>query len=62
MKNFLQLLWACYSILGMIVAPVIITVAPLVPYILTNNPWWLALMIITFPVGITVSMTFQKAN
>jgi hypothetical protein len=32
--------------------PIIISSLPVIPYIITDNGWWMLSMIITFPIGI----------
>lgn len=47
-QSFISVLWIMYCIF----IPIIISSLPVIPYIITDNGWWMLSMIITFPIGI----------
>ncbi len=51
-QSFISMLWIIYCIF----APIIIGSLPVIPYIITNNGWWMLLMILTFPIGVGISI------
>lgn len=51
-----------YWILFCSITPILICMIPVIPYILTNEPNWMWLMFLSFPIGVSCGMRMWEPD
>jgi len=51
-----------YWVLFCSITPILICMIPVIPYILTNEPNWMWLMLLSLPIGVTVDIKMWELD